>query len=213
VRTREEEIVNAYTHLLSSVIGLVFGTIVVTGGSLDVFSKGTLLIMVLTSSWTFFASFLYHKTFLPTQRERNRLVDRVGIYMMIMGSGVATSLTCSNLIVATGASCILVLVSCFLIANMCIKRSLPEWFCVTSYILLGWVGIFPALGILGPSGFTEAGVLWLLLLSGGFYSMGVLFYSNDSHKWFHTIWHIFTMLGYACHFTAELIALKAISIH
>ena len=132
---------------------------------------------------------------------------------MIMGSGVATSLTCENFLISVLSSSMLILISCFLIANMCIKRDLPEWFCVSSYILLGWLGIFPALGILGPSGFTQCDMLWLLLLSGGFYSIGVLFYSNDSHKWFHTIWHIFVMLGYACHFIAEVNALKVLSIH
>lgn len=210
MRSQEEEIVNAYTHLLSSILALVLGTVVLTGDFLEPKSKVIFSIMFLTACWTFFASFLYHKTFHEPQRQRNRLVDRVAIYMMIMGSGVATSMTCLDPKISLWSSIALVIITCGFIVNMCIKRSLPEWFCVTSYILLGWIGIFPALGIFGSSGFVEANVLSLLLTSGACYSIGVVFYSNDYKKWYHTIWHIFTIFGFIFHFIAEIKALAVI---
>ena len=48
--------------------------------------------------------------------------------------------------------------------------------------------------------------LWLLVGGGVFYTVGVIFYAIKKVKYFHSIWHIFTVVGSVCHYFSILIA-------
>ena len=75
---------------------------------------------------------------------------------------------------------------------------------VVCYILMGWViiiAIHPLLGVM------SALSLWLLVGGGVFYTVGVIFYAIKKIKYFHSIWHIFTLLGSACHYFSILLAI------
>ena len=46
----------------------------------------------------------------------------------------------------------------------------------------------------------------LLLIASGFsYTLGVVFYYFDSIKYFHSIWHIFVLLGSTFHYLLVLL--------
>lgn len=66
------------------------------------------------------------------------------------------------------------------------------------YVLMGWlavIAVLPLMDALGRDGF-----LWLL--AGGLaYSIGIIFYVNDT-RWTHAhgIWHLFVLAGSACHY-------------
>jgi hemolysin III len=67
------------------------------------------------------------------------------------------------------------------------------------YIAMGWLVIFaakPLLQVLPIHGF------WWLVAGGVVYTVGVLFYAIDKIPYNHTIWHIFVLVGSACHFLA-----------
>jgi hemolysin III len=71
------------------------------------------------------------------------------------------------------------------------------------YLVMGWLALIAAVPILEriPSG----GLAWLV--AGGLaYTFGVIFYLTDARLRFgHLVWHLFVMLGTACHFFAVLL--------
>ena len=71
MRSREEEVVNAYTHLLWSILGVLVYGIVIFSQAYNTFDKISLLIMIGMSSWAFFSSFLYHTQISEKKRARN----------------------------------------------------------------------------------------------------------------------------------------------
>lgn len=83
----------------------------------------------------------------------------------------------------------------------------PRALTTTIYISMGWtvlIAIFPLINV-----FKEANMLsslWWLVIGGIFYTVGGIIYGlkwpkiNFKHFGFHEIFHIFVMLGSACHF-------------
>jgi hemolysin III len=89
----------------------------------------------------------------------------------------------------------------------------PRWVYVPVYLALGWVAVaymgqFWAVG--GPA------VVWLILAGGVAYTLGAIVYGtkkpDPSPAWFgfHEIFHVFTVLGFACHLVAIYLANLAI---
>ena len=72
---------------------------------------------------------------------------------------------------------------------------------VALYILLGWlvvIAIVPIVRIL------PLPTIMLLVAGGVFYTAGVLFFMRDHLPFRHAIWHLFVLIGSACHFFALL---------
>jgi len=201
-RTKEEEVVNSYTHLLWSILSLTFLTIFLIDETMSWRLKVSSLFMLGLSSWTFFSSFLYHSTS-DILKDRNREVDITSIYLMTTGCGVSMSLACLDHFLSAVAGISIILIGCSLTAIYAIKRNISEVFLVTSFILLGWLCILPITGIFGKTVYSASSSIWFIILGGLFYSTGLLFYARDSIKWNHTRWHIFVMLGYLMHVIAH----------
>ena len=46
---------------------------------------------------------------------------------------------------------------------------------------------------------------WLWLLAGGLaYTAGIAFYAAERVRYGHLVWHVFVLMGTACHFCAVL---------
>ncbi len=69
------------------------------------------------------------------------------------------------------------------------------------YLLMGW----SVLLIIEPvmSRMTTLSML-LLLAEGLFYTAGTYFFAHDSKKGYHTIWHVFVLLGAMAHWSVVL---------
>lgn len=74
---------------------------------------------------------------------------------------------------------------------------------VACYIAMGWVIIF-AFKPLMESVPTIS--LVFLILGGVFYTVGVIFYAIKKVKYFHSIWHLFTVFGSVFHYFSILLA-------
>ena len=69
------------------------------------------------------------------------------------------------------------------------------------YLLMGWCVVFiakPVYERLLPLS------LLLLLAEGLLYTSGTYFYAHDSRRHYHTVWHIFVLLGALSHWGAVL---------
>jgi hemolysin III len=209
MRALEEEVVNAYTHLISSILSAVFCAIFVaripdTIHQLQIFLLGS------ASFWAFFSSFLYHNTKKPKLKQRNLVLDRVGIYIMISATGVSFALGLNDDYLKSLYCAMILCVSCFLVAKYCSKREENELYSIVSCLLFSILCIIPITGIFAESQLVNSDTIAALILSMVCYSAGVVFYTIDSKKWAHTAWHILVSTGYASCFAAHLIAAKPI---
>ncbi len=84
----------------------------------------------------------------------------------------------------------------------------PRWLYTPVYMLLGLAAIF-----FMPQFFAASvPAAMLIVIGGAFYIAGAVFYAakrpNFSLEWFgfHELFHVFTVVGFVCHYTAILIA-------
>lgn len=80
------------------------------------------------------------------------------------------------------------------------KARIPSIFC---YVAMGWVIIF-AIKPLAASIPTASAVF--LITGGVFYTLGIVFYAVKRVKYFHSVWHLFTVAGSIFHYFSILIA-------
>lgn len=73
---------------------------------------------------------------------------------------------------------------------------------IVCYVVMGW-GIVAAAKPLLNNMTTPS--LWLLLIGGLLYTIGIFFYVNKSKKYYHTVWHLFTLAGSAFHYFSILL--------
>jgi hemolysin III len=70
---------------------------------------------------------------------------------------------------------------------------------------MGWMSIFAwkeMVANLTPTGLT------LLMVGGGLYTVGVIFYAMTKIRYTHAVWHLFILAASACHFVAVLTLLN-----
>lgn len=198
-----EEIANTMSHgagLVAALIGAPF--LVMTAiqqGSAD-FIVGV-GVYAATMVLLYLASTLYHA--LPVSRAKGTLMvcDHAAIFLFI--AGTYTPFTLGVLRGGWGWT-LLGLVWMLAVTGVAFKiiggAVRFQRLSLGMYLGMGWlflVAIRPLGEIMPP-----AGLLWLL--AGGIaYTVGVGFFVTD-RKHYHLIWHLFVLIGTACHFVAVL---------
>lgn len=79
------------------------------------------------------------------------------------------------------------------------KARIPSIFC---YIGMGWVVIFAIKPL--TQAMTNISSVFLLI-GGGFYTLGIIFYAIKKIKYFHSVWHLFTIAGSVFHYFSILL--------
>lgn len=204
--TLGEEIFSSVSHgvgaclsIAGTVVLLVFS--VIYGNALAVVSSaiyGASLIILYTMST------LYHSFTNERVKHFFQIMDHNTIFLLI--AGTYTPITLYILGGVTGWILFSVVWVASIIGitlnsiNM-EKAKIPSLIC---YIATGWVIIFAIKPLIAKVPFISA---LFLVLGGVIYTVGVVFYVIKKVKYFHPIWHIFTVLGSACHYFSILIAI------
>jgi hemolysin III len=145
----------------------------------------------------FLASTLYHSAKNPIKRSKLNVFDHSAIYLTIAGS--YTPISMLTLPPFWG---IVVLVTVWVIAatGIILKFFFIGRFSLLStvmYVLMGWVIVIAIKPLI--TSMQTAGLLWLL--AGGLaYTIGAILYQNKKLKFNHAIFHLFVLIGAACHF-------------
>lgn len=167
------------------------------------------------SSWLLFGtSAVYHRgNWSPAVLAALRRWDHSNIFLII--AGTYTPLAVILLPQSTATILLIVVWSGALLglAARIIWLGAPRWVYVPIYIALGWVALWFL-----PDFWTSGGpaVVWLVAGGGLAYTLGALVYGlkrpNPSPLWFgfHEIFHVFTVIGFFCHYVAVLIAVLAL---
>ncbi len=146
------------------------------------------------------ASTLYHAVPHPKAKRVLRMLDHIGIFLLI--AGTYTPFTLIALRGAWGWSLFGVVWTLAAIGIVLELRQIRRrgWL-VALYVGMGWVGVAavgPLLASLSSTG------LWLLLGGGVSYTLGVPFYLWHRLPYNHAIWHLFVLGGSVLHFFAVL---------
>ena len=204
--TLGEEIFSSVSHgvgaclsIAGTVVLLVFS--VIYGNALAVVSSsiyGASLIILYTMST------LYHSFTNEKIKHFFQIMDHNTIFLLI--AGTYTPITLYILGGVTGWILFSVVWVASIIGitlnsiNM-EKAKIPSLVC---YIATGWVIIFAIKPLIAKVPFLSA---LFLVLGGVIYTVGIVFYVIKKVKYFHPIWHIFTVLGSAFHYFSILIAI------
>ncbi|WP_410495244.1 hemolysin III family protein [Cellulosilyticum sp. ST5] len=203
------EPVNALTHLFGAVLSLI-GTIFLlnlTDISLSTTAIVSIIIFGISLVALYTTSGIYHLVHTTDAiLLKLKKLDHSMIFVLIAGS-----YTPFCMLSLTGAWkwSIIITVWSLAIIGIILKVcwiNMPRWLSTGFYIGMGWIALFalkPLYASLSLGGFIY------LLLGGLMYTIGGIIYGckkpNISPNFgFHEIFHIFVMLGSACHYWAIL---------
>ncbi|WP_131745401.1 hemolysin III family protein [Frankia sp. Cppng1_Ct_nod] len=171
-------------------------------------------IYALSIALLFGTSALYHRKMWSTSRARSLMkrLDHSMIFVFI--AGTYTPLTLLALPPKTARTILAVVWSgaaIGIVLRMLWLHS-PRFLLVPLYIALGWVAVFVIPQLLHTAGVTT---MVLILVGGVLYSLGAVVYAtrrpNPSPETFgyHEVFHAFTIVAAACHYTAVILAICA----
>ena len=196
-----DERANVITHAVGLVAALV-GTVILivlaaTRGDaweiVGVSIFGASMIVLYASSTA------YHAVSLPMVKAKLNVLDHAAIYLLI--AGTYTPFMIDELRGGWGWSLFGVIWGLAII-GMVVKLFYTGRFQLTStliYVAMGWlvlIAIKPMVAQLSPL------TLSLLVAGGVAYTAGTPFFHNERMKYAHAIWHVFVMVGTACHAVA-----------
>ena len=195
--TLGEEIFSSVTHGVGALLAL--------GGT----AVMIVLAAIYSDAWSvvgcaIFGASLYHAITNPKAKSFFRIMDHNTIFFLI--AGTYTPITISVLRGAVGWVLFGIVWGAAVIGIVLNSIDLEKFRkpSVVCYIAMGWVIIFAIQPLLKV---MNAWSLWLLVAGGVFYTVGVIFYAIKKVKYFHSIWHIFTVAGSVCHYFSILFAI------
>ena len=197
--TKGEEIFNMTSHIVGAVLGIVATTLCVVFAAVNQNVYGVISgsIYGVTMILLYTMSSIYHG--LSPKRYSKRVfqvLDHCSIFLLIAGSYTPFTLcTLREYDTATGWTIFgiiwAVAILGIVLNSIDIKRF--KKFSMLCYLVMGWCIIVKANllpQLLGMSGFI------LLLLGGIAYTIGAVLYAlGKKHKYSHSIFHLFILLG------------------
>ena len=196
--TRSEEIMNMVTHIVGGGIGLILALLCCIKAAIADKLAGVIgcIIFAISISSLYAMSSIYHGLKTNTSKKVMQILDHCTIYFLICGT--YTAILLSAFLSEFPVICIGLLVFLWTLAGLAITLTAIDLkkynvFSMICYICMGW-SILPfipqTINILTSTGF-------LVLLSGGIaYTIGAVLYGIGSKKpWFHSIFHIFVVIG------------------
>ena len=142
------------------------------------------------------ASTSYHRTRNPLLRSRMRVVDHTAIYVLIAGTYTPMTLITLQ---GTVGWVIFGIVWGMAVAGIVLKLFYTGRFDILStalYVFMGWIIVFAIKPLI--ANLAAEGLRWLV--AGGIaYTVGAVLYSIKRIPMNHAIFHVFVLLGSACH--------------
>lgn len=206
--TKGEEIFNAISHIVGGAFGIIaFGILFWFAFpnpqylvSISIFSISILILYTMSS--------LYH--FLPNGKAKAvfRIFDHCTVFLLIAGTYTPYCM------IALGGTSIGILILIFewvlaaagiTMNAIAMNNKIVKAISMVLYCVMGWlivVAFKTLFATLSPASF------WLLLMGGISYTVGIIFYAlGKKVKYFHSIWHLFDLLGTVLQFTSILLLL------
>ena len=200
LRDEYEESLNALSHAVA--VGLFLAgsaALLIKSSEVGSAAFSSCIVYCISQTLTYICSSVYHSRVNPVTKKNWRMIDHLSIYLAISGSW--TPIFMLGLDFYPG-----ILLTCA-VWSMCgwgmiyKIRNLGknEIVSVILYLAMGWSGIISFLITDNPV-LIEA--FDLIFIGGVLYTVGTFFYYRDFNKYFHTIWHLFTIAAAVIHYCA-----------
>lgn len=145
------------------------------------------------------ASTFYHHARNPKLRRRLRVLDHSSVYLLIAGT-----YTPFMLIFLQGPWGWSLLAAVWVLAGAGLTL---KYFCTGRFealsvalsLTMGWLCLLAVKPMIAS---MPIGCFGLVVAGGLSYTFGVVFYLLDSHRWFHTVWHLLVLCGSSSHIAA-----------
>lgn len=205
--SKGEEIFNGVTHIVGGGIGIIFliiGTIIasIKGDSLDILA---LVIYGVSMIILYSMSSIYHMLNLNKGKAVFQILDHCTIYLLICGTYTPYILVSLRNLTGYIILAIVYGVSILgIVLNATMMEKLPvKIFSYISYLGIGWCIVFIIFDLIEAISLSS---FIFLLLGGLAYTSGMIFYAlGRKKKWFHSIWHIFVLLGSILQFVSIIL--------
>lgn len=202
--TLGEEIFNSVSHgvgaglSIAGTVVLIVSAVIHTNawGIVSSCIYGATLIILYTMST------LYHSLTNAKAKAFFRIMDHNTIFLLIAGTYTPITLYFLGGVtgwvlfaIVWGAAVIGIIINSINLE----KARIPSIFC---YVAMGWVIIFAIKPLIAAMPTVS---LVFLIIGGVFYTLGIIFYAIKKVKYFHSVWHLFTVAGSVFHYFSILL--------
>jgi hemolysin III len=199
-----EEFANTITHgfgLLLSIAGFAV-LLVMAGLRGDPLLIAGCVVYGLSLIILYAASTCCHGTTCEITKKKLQLVDHCCIYLLIAGSYTPFGIVLLN---GTLGQSLFLAIWTFAVGGIAAKLLWQHRFpilSVSSYVVMGWLGVFAIQPLLETLGLVPV----LLAIAGGIaYTLGVVFFAWHRIPHHHAIFHIFVLAGSILHYAAVIL--------
>ncbi|MBS7369284.1 MAG: hemolysin III family protein [Oscillospiraceae bacterium] len=202
--TLGEEIFNSVTHGVGSLLSIAGTVVLIVLAAINSDAWAVVSCAIYGSSLIilYTMSTLYHAITNKTAKAFFRIMDHNTIFFLIAGTYTPITLVALRgalgwvlFGIVWGAAAIGIVLNSIDLE----KFRKPSVVC---YVAMGWViiiAIRPMIQHVTPLS------LWFLLIGGLCYTVGIIFYALKKVKYFHSVWHIFTVAGSVFHYFSILL--------
>ena len=199
VQSQREEQANAITHGIGLILAIVgcFFLALTQEGSLR---KWTAVGFGVGLIFVYLTSTAFHLARKPRKKVRWRTFDHAAIYVLIAATYVAvTPIHPGGLAgwLLAGFVCLLAVFGAWQKLRMTERIDETGLLDLALYIAMGWSWLLLAWPIY--QSLPTPAFVWLLV-GGGCYTFGTIFFAIERIPFNHAIWHLFVLAGSACHF-------------
>lgn len=201
----KQELVNSIIHGFGILFGIVCIPILIAlaaksdniRGIIGAAIYGFCFLMVFTFST------LYHGFQHAQVKSILQIIDHISIYFLIAGTYTPFLLIYMNN--AFGITLLSVLWGLTAIGIIFKIFFTGKWDRLSTfiYVAMGWIMV-----VGGRTFFVSLPkpVLIMIIVGGGLYSLGVIFYLWEKYRFNHAVWHFFVLTAAICHYVAILLA-------
>ncbi len=205
IKELRREMANALTHGIGIIFGIASIPVLSAIGAHTGNVAGIVGATIYAFSFImlFMFSTLYHSTQNENAKKILRTCDHISIFFLI--AGTYTPFLLIYMLNPFGITLLSIQWSLVLI-GIIFKVFFTGRFKVVStliYVAMGWL-----LLVGGEQFFVvlPTPVLVMLMVGGGLYTLGCIFYLNKKIFYHHAIWHLFVLSAAICHYVAVLLA-------
>ncbi len=193
-----EERWNWLTHGLGLILSIVgFFLLIFYNTHKTVYSTFSIILYSISLLVLYFASTAYHYTSNAELKKKFRIMDHIGIYLLIAGTYAPVTLVT---LFASKGKLLFFLVWGFALFGSIMKLFFTgrfQFLSVLLYLIMGWLIM---LDIDYLTKVVEEEGMMYLMLGGAAYTFGIVFYALKKVSFSHVIWHLFVLAGSIFHF-------------
>ena len=195
--TKGEEIMNMVTHIVGGVLGILgLGLCLYRSIGQGAIAVATAIVFGMAMIAVYSVSSVYHGLHPSTGKKVMQILDHCGIYFLIAGTYTpiaACALAPTYPLLGWGMLAFQWGMAALAVTLTAIDLKKYRAFSMICYIGMGWA-VLPFLSQTAQV-LTQRGFQWLLT-GGVAYTFGAILFGIGSKKaWFHSVFHIFTVLG------------------